>query len=99
MMRYPGMGQEISFFISLDSGSPHDHVVLLASLHHPRVSRYARRLEKPASTHAVLGRRHASPLSGPQNLGRPVPLEPRGCHLMALETVAQGGLLEYPCPR
>ena len=60
MMRNPGVGQEMSCFIPLDSGSHHDHVDLLARLHHPRVSRHARRLEKPTSTHAVLGHRHAS---------------------------------------
>ena len=88
-MRYPGVGQEISCFISLDSGSHHDHVDLLARLHHPRFSRHARRLEKPTSTHAVLGHRHASPLPGLQNLGRIDPLEPRGRHLMAAEALTQ----------
>jgi hypothetical protein len=98
MMRYPGVGQELSCFIPLDSGSHHDHVDLLARLYHPRISRHARRLEKPTSTHAVLGHRHASPLSGPQDVGRIDALESCRRHLMALETIAQGGLLEYPCP-
>ncbi|MGI9450531.1 MAG: hypothetical protein ACR2QH_07855, partial [Geminicoccaceae bacterium] len=65
MMNALSMGAGIFLFIPLDSGSHHDHFDLLASLHHHRFSRYAWRVEKPTSAYAVLGRGHASPLSGP----------------------------------
>src|SRR3954452_1634184 len=69
---------------------------LFASVRHDPFSRYARCLETPSPSRALLAHRHASPLSRAENIGRAGPLDSELDHGLAFSPCAQGGLLEYP---
>src|SRR5215471_7245354 len=82
---------------SVHGAARYGHSDLSASVRHTAVSRYARPVERASPSHPVLAHRHASPVSGAENLGRTGSLDAGLDYRLALPPRAQSRVLGGPC--